>query len=231
MDWGNDRGVVNISVRINGYTPYLKAVKGAERSCLKRRSRRGQRHGKRRSRGCHPRSPETIRPSETKEVRFRAIDHHLRGLDHWQDRGDQFVELIRKSKMGSLVGSSGQIGPMYVAWRSRWSALSGHIPKIWRSMVLGPSFAFFISKHLNLKLKGVPTPYLTLNDWAQDIRMRNDANRIEPIRPHKYTVSCTWCKEAWSSPGRSSFCPQCGRACLAPLQRSNARRGRFLSRR
>lgn len=227
-------GQMTVRVRCNSVskraTAYVKANKGVEKSCGKTRRKRGLRHGKSRSRVGKTRpDPHPKRPSGPDQVSDRSLARHLRGMDHWQDRADAFLKRIGKAK--DILDYSCNPGYKYTEWKSHWSALSGRIPIAWRNLILGPSFAYYISQHLNLKLKGGADPRRTLLDWAETIRIRNEPERIEPLRPHIYTATCEWCREAWSAPGRSSRCPSCGRLCVAPLQRKNARRGRGLSRR
>jgi hypothetical protein len=232
----NIRWIGQMTVRVRHYSvskrgvAYVKADKRVEKSRTRVRRKRGLRHGKSRSRVGKTRiDPLPKRPPDPEQVSDRSLNRHLRGMDHWQDRADAFLKRIRKSD--NILDSTANPGFKYFEWKSHWSAISGRVPIAWRNHLFGPSFAYYISKNLNLKLKGGASPRRTLLDWADAIRIRNEPIRIEPNRPHLYTATCSWCREAWSSPGRSSRCPSCGRLSVAPLRRRNARRGRGLSRR
>jgi len=104
---------------VNTTSPYLKANEGAEKSCCKRR-KRGQRSGKRRSRGCHPRRtvPTSTRPSN--QPTTRTINRMLRAYDFWERRAKEFGNLFRHTNHLGLFDRS---STSYSVWRTRWRTL------------------------------------------------------------------------------------------------------------
>lgn len=108
---------------VNTTSTRLKAKEGAERSCVKRR-KRGQRRGKRRSRGCHPRRSVPAPARTSKQPTTRTINRLLRAYDHWDMRAKQFGELFRNTNQAGLFDRSSR---SYSVWRTRWSTLFGRI--------------------------------------------------------------------------------------------------------
>jgi len=104
---------------VNTTSTRLKANEGAEKSCCKRR-KRGQRKGKARSRGCHPRrSPPPPAPVSNQPT-ARIIARTLRTYEHWGKRAKQFETLFGNTSHLGLFESS---GTSYSAWRTRWRTL------------------------------------------------------------------------------------------------------------
>jgi hypothetical protein len=207
---------------------YSKASEGVEKSLRPaRRRKRGLRHGKTRSRVGKTRRTKSHAAPVDKKVSDRHVVRHLRMNDHWWDRGDAFEKRIKSAKKENLVTCRGLPGTRYLVWKSRWLALSSRVPRVVRLDVFGPTFSYYLEKHLKLILAGGPSARRVLNDLLETRRINDSLDRIEPVRAHKYTVTCSWCREAWSSPGRSSRCPSCSRMCLGEmLHRRNATRGR-----
>jgi len=108
---------------VNTTSSRLKASEGAEKSCHRRR-KRGQRRGKRRSRGCHPRRSVPLPAQPSKQPTSRTINRMLRAYDHWDKRAKELVKLFRNTSHAGLFDSS---STAYSVWRTRWSTLFGRI--------------------------------------------------------------------------------------------------------
>lgn len=228
----------------------LKAGKGAERSCQDgvvqvhraRRSSRGQRRGKRRARGCHPREPP---PSarRSKEPSVRKIDRHLRAVDWAWERVGKFEKLMRQSKfVRHWVGSwSYPMQPeRYSIWKLRWSKLRKQILAkgeiVASSSGIGPTFSYFLEQRLRLNLhpRDLTNPVSArsvLLDMASALEIRTNFTSIRnrpDTRPHLYTITCDWCRTSWGASLRAARCPDCTRLCSSRVKRGGRRsRGSF----
>jgi len=99
----NLRGIhpVAVGVTVHGvfglrYLGGMNALEGAEKSCRKRRSRRGQRTGKSRSRDQQSRSPQTVRPKPTNEMSDRKVNRALKQLDYWKARERSIIDRLKR---------------------------------------------------------------------------------------------------------------------------------------
>lgn len=216
-----------------------KASEGAEKSCRVRRKSRGQRRGKRRARGCHPRDPQPTARSAN-DPTDRRINNHLRAVDWAQDRVDQFGKLMRSSKLVGLWSGSRYTSlqpERYSVWKLRWLALRNHITTYGEAVRsvsgIGSSFSFFLEQRFGILLSArelmLPVrARAVLLDMAAGLEIRNNflsvRNRPDGD-PHRYTVHCNWCRTAWGSSSRSSRCQVCTRLCSAPVRRG-VRRGK-----
>jgi len=225
---------------------HLKASEGAEKSFRKRRRRRGQRVGKRRSRGRHPREPShSARP--VNEPSNRRINSFLRASDHFYERVCQFEKLMKQSKFVRHWQGSRSL-PMqperYSLWKARWGKLRAHISTYGEHVLvstgIGPSFAFFLEQRLGFLLhprdlwSGV-TAYRVLQDVAQRLEIRANFTSVRnrpDTEPHYYTITCSWCQTAFGSSTRCRRCPDCFRLCASDRRRGgrSKRRGRYVGR-
>jgi hypothetical protein len=202
---------------------YLKASKGAEKSCLPRRRKRGLRRGKVRSRGCHP-PPITATPApKSKGASDRLVSHHIRMMEHWTRREAEFRNRLCFQADGSKVDWNNRLSKFspsnlvlsrYAVWKSRWSALSGRVPKFQRRVIFSSSFY----NYLRERVKVMPPDHPPANEWSDLLaELRIVTLPQEPkerLLPHRYTVTCDFCKNAWSSPTRNSRCTSCRRLCV-----------------
>jgi len=169
----------------------LKAGKGAEKSCFKRRSR-GQRKGKKRSRGRHPRLNAPIPAQKVDGPKDRTINMHLRACDYWYDVQEKFGSLFCKSKLfRELEG-----GPHYWrdswgvpmdAWQHRWMKLRTKIVPcgegaVWCSRI-GPSFLYWLEQRFGITFKSEPSQWKersashALRGMRQRLSSRRSVNR------------------------------------------------------
>jgi len=178
-------------VRTSGScSSYLKASEGAEKSLRKQKRVRGQRKGKKRSRGRQPRSNSPPPAPVHKEMKERTMMKHLRACDHWYDRQEQFGELF---KVSSLYRQS--IGPhriylpeslvLYRSWRLRWQKLRSRILPcgdgvVWCSRI-GPSFSYWLEQRFGILIetrssdmrhRALMNASSSLHDMVEDLRIR-----------------------------------------------------------
>lgn len=90
------RWIVGLTVRVS--VPYAKATEGAERSSAprERKSRRGLRRGKRRSRGGNPRSPLKSSATVVKQPTDRKVRRLLKQFAYWDVRLAEFESKFRQ---------------------------------------------------------------------------------------------------------------------------------------
>jgi len=112
-------GVINMSIRINAHDQSAKASEGAEKSFRLRRSRRGQRVGKSRSRGRQPRSPQN-HPAPLGRKGDRLVRHSGRKLI-WLVVTRNKLEKFMRSGNGKRPGEGDH---RYEDGRRRFRALS-----------------------------------------------------------------------------------------------------------
>jgi len=204
--WGRGKVLVN-------FTVHVKANEGAERSFLcKRKSRRGQRTGKHRSRGRHPRSLHgPAQPGDP--VKGRAIVRFGRTYDYWESDVQRFVQalktvrehnLVREVSVGIDMQRKRKVaGPRYAVWRARWVALSARIlrsgGRVFRDDLMGSSFAWFLDRHRRIRLHEFrgsipldPTAFWEdrLSEWREDdyerYRVMRRSIRRTPGGPSAY---------------------------------------------
>jgi hypothetical protein len=173
--------VVRIHVGRFGSTTdaHLKADKGAEKSCRKRRRVRGKRIGKSRKRPAsvrsrvrHTRMPQKDPAPIPKESKERRMNRRMSAIDFFYGRVDQFDQLISQGSVMRRFGGSGRtrFSPIvyhelrtesdqewYRNWRSRWERLHRHILRfgeevIWCSRI-GPSFSYHMEQRFRLVFK------------------------------------------------------------------------------
>lgn len=168
----------------------LKADKGAEKSCRSRRRLRGQRKGKRRSRGCQPRRTATIPTLKVKEPTDRQMTRRLRTIDHFDARVKEFDKLLDRSTVMGVLGlrGRGRWSPLkvvefghfeslawYQGWRARWRALHGHIKPFGEEVLwcsgIGPSFAYHMEQRFRLVFKWGDSPPFTARVGLQDMQV------------------------------------------------------------
>jgi len=176
--------------------PRLKASEGAEKSCRKRRRLRGQRRGKMRSRGRHPRSSAPTPARRVNEPKDRTITKHLRACDHWYDREEQFKNLFLQSQLYRLLVSGHRELESYRVWRGRWKSLHDHVVRFGEGVVwcsrIGPSFSYWLEQRFGIivdrteQLRPVVARSV-LSDWLESYRIRHDnsLSRRFGNRPHR----------------------------------------------
>jgi hypothetical protein len=216
-------GVINIGARNTAYGRGANASERAERSRQSRRRRRGQRRGRGRSRGRHPppNSPPTAQLS--KGASTRSVVRHIRMMEHWTRREAEFRNRLSFQADGRPVDWDSRLSKdspanhvlsRYAVWKSRWQALSCRVPKFQRRVIFSSSFY----NYLRERLKVMPPDHPPANEWSDllaELRIVTlPQEPTERLLPHRYTVTCDWCKDAWSSPTRSSRCPGCRRLCV-----------------
>lgn len=155
---------------------HVKANEGAERSCHRarileweelptRRRKRGLRKGKPRSRGRHPRRSATTGPLVQKdEGRIRPINRFCRTFDWAESRQQKLVNLLKKRKVnlvrrgpGRTFGCScGRHSTVATHWSVVYHEFRRSVPvdEI-RLEVFGPSFHYFVRKHLGYDIDGL----------------------------------------------------------------------------
>lgn len=221
---------------------HLKASEGAEKSCRKRRRRRGQRVGKRRSRVRHTREPShSARPFD--QPSNRRINSFCRASDYCYERVNQFEKLIKQSKFVRHWQGSRSL-PMqperYSIWKARWGNLRAHISRYGEGVVMScgicPSFSYFLEQRLGFILHpkdlwSSVTARQVLLDWAESLEIRNNFTSVRnrpDTGPHYYNLSCSWCLTSFGSATRARRCPDCSRLCVAPQRRGgrSKRKGR-----
>lgn len=134
--WIRVRGTVGVSVdRMANYPPeHMEASEGAERSCLRRRRKRGLRRGRRRSRVGNTRRSAEIRPPIPKPTGTRSLNRLLAQLDFWRSRLDVlFNEIDRYGKEGWTKPMINRRGDLYLAYTPRYIRCSEH----WKSLLRG----------------------------------------------------------------------------------------------
>jgi hypothetical protein len=220
---------------VNTTSTRLKAREGAERSCRSRRRKRGQRKGKRRSRGCHPRRSVSLPAQTSKEPGVRSIGRHLRACDHWYERVAQFEKLFRASKMYEELKVQKLPKANLMTWRvwsARWKVLHDRIKPYgegvtWCSRI-GPTFSYFLEQRFGI----IATPTgpsassaaIVLRDMLQWVTL--DTTSILGNRPRdnrRYEAFCDWCHIVVVLNTRSGFCPKCRRALLSSVRHGRRR--------
>jgi hypothetical protein len=207
----------------NNPTAQLKANERAERSLLVRKRRRGRRKGKKRSRGCHPRSNSPLPTRNVNEPSNRVLTSHLRACDYWYDKVEYFGKLFKRSK----IYTDRKVSDMavYRVWKTRWKSLHNHINRcgegvMWCSRI-GSSFSYYLEQQFGIILDRreqlIPvTARSVLSDWAESRRIRQylsdyprSGNRSQRARqtpsrrivpdhcPYQVvrgrTATCSWC--------------------------------------
>jgi hypothetical protein len=224
-------GVMNTSVRTNARENRSKAKEGAEKSCRLRRRWRGQRKGKQRSRGRHPRSRAPIPTQPAKERSERTMMRHLRACDHWWERQEEMGKLFQKSKLYSdLRSSRGEnfSDESYAKWRCTWQKLRSHIIRFgegveWCSRI-GPSFSYWLEQRFGIIVRRYTNNPVhaaaTLRDWSDRIRIRNDNFKFRTIGNRslvpRFIFVCAFCKggRTWTGASRLGRCPHCSRPAI-----------------
>jgi len=210
-----------------------KADEGAEKSCRRRRVR-GQRKGRKRSRGGKPRSnAEAPRPKDPNKVSNRRITNQLRLFDYAEASADNLKKVTASLLKGKRFRKDEFPLPLYLGFRRRWAALSARVPGSVGEHCFGNSPAFFLEKHFGCVLKGQPSAHGTLIRWLDVQRthrqilreIREEALAPPSVpRPLKYYFECAWCPNAWYSSTQTSQCPPCGRRALAVNRVARPRR-------
>lgn len=229
---------------VNTTSTYLKADEGAERSCLRRR-KRGQRKGKDRSRGRHPRRTPSPPARSSKQPTSRTINRMLRAYDHWAMRAKQLEKLFRHtSHEGLFLRSSSS----YSVWRTRWRTLFLRIEqqqnRVFATAKLQTSFLEWLVwvARVKIPLRDVRSRQTGLVHFAElvegirslsldfppvvrrhtRVEKQESLRRIPDHEPYQYLS------------GRSLICSFCGRqatvwrlhGCAMRWERSQRRRGR-----
>lgn len=131
---------VGVTVTRFGSSRYLESVKadkGAEKSFLsQRKSRRGQRSNKRRSRGSQPRSPHVDRPKPAERITDRKIRRADVQMTYWKDRERRIIDKLRALGRDKFYlieldddGKPVQWKPrlIFIACRERWHRLQSKL--------------------------------------------------------------------------------------------------------
>lgn len=142
---GNDRGGCG-GVVYGLLHSSLKADKGAEKSCLRKRRKRGLRKGKLRSRGRHPR--RTVTAAISSEVSSRTIRHHLRMAEHLRPIGPRFWEKVgRQQNWGMLRDRSRGYYDLAEWFDRRVRRLKSVYPPLLIDSILCGTFSRFVESH------------------------------------------------------------------------------------
>jgi len=114
--WVSGVGVLD-STSIRG----VKANEGAEKSCLRtRRSRRGLRRGRCRSRGRKPRSPSTPLQPSTEKVTSRKVNRLLRQFAYWEKKWDVLTARGRSELARHSRGPHGVVDGLWLLSKSQY---------------------------------------------------------------------------------------------------------------
>lgn len=217
-----------------------KASEGAERSCRVRRKRRGQRKGKCRARGRHPREPLLPAPT-AKPPKSRSIARALRTYEFWEGRARQFRELIGQANTRGFTCSSSDgvrdvRSQTYLSWRTRRAKLFSKIRsttnKVFAETLLQTSFDEYLFWVLGYKfpstVRGRETGLDDLFALVERIRPLATTLPLEPNQgvSHTFRFVCSFCPTAWSGANRIGRCPTCRRPAASDDTKKGRRRGR-----
>jgi hypothetical protein len=203
----------------------LKADEGAEKSCRKRRRRRGQRIGKKRSRVGKTRlSAEAPRPKSPNSVSNRRITNQLRLFDYAEKKSDELRKLIIK-KLGRTMERPRDLriipDSLYLAFLQMWRAFSRRVPvDEVREHCFGRSCTFFLEKHTGSRLKDGPQAVNQL--LRRQRQMREDRVSLAELKssapsafekkfPPKFLIPCEFCGVVSPSHTRTVRCFACDR--------------------
>lgn len=176
------------------------------------RRKRGLRIGKRRSRVCHTRCIRPTRPPiPTPFPRFRTGKRNTRTLNCIRGRSEQFSELLARAGQGMNNPSSMN----YRKWKKRYLVLrkSFRSSNAWAMAVFFPPFPALVRRVLGHEFPNSIGSSMRLRLHAQDVEIAFGSVPEKKQVPHRYTVTCAFCKWAGTSEFRSSRCV-CGRVIV-----------------
>jgi len=219
-------GVMRFGIGISRSSGAVKANKGVEKSCRQRRRTRGQRKGKKRSRGCHPRLSVT-RPAQEPRSMPRTIKRTVRLFDYWGKKSKRLVNLAQnwgkvfegrrsvKGDFGGFLEKEKCTEPIKILWHEHITRLST-IPRLGpmiRSQYYFRSFRTFLDSHTGHKE--------ALNDFASllgrlnDVGLKPDHNDEEDRRRLE-----SFHKRIQKLSSKALRCPKCKLALIKPYCRS-----------
>jgi len=220
---------------VNTTSTRLKANEGAERSCPSRRRVRGQRIGKRRSRGRQPRSNSPHPTRSLEEPSNRVMNKHLRACDHFYDRQEEFGKFFMQSRLHKMmkvgISLSTDSKESFCLWRTRWFKLRKAILPFGEGVVwcsrIGPTFLYWLEQRFGIVVNWRNGPSVsarrTINDWMDSIRIRNDNYHRRTIGNRslvpRFILTCAFCRprRTWTSGLRTGRCPGCSRPVLSGM--------------
>jgi hypothetical protein len=205
-------GVMWFSISPLSHRP-LKASKGVEKSCFKKRRKRGLRKGKSRSRGRHPR--RTTPPATSSTHTTRSVTHHLRFVTWAESVATRFGNRVKKSyetgRFDPKPGGSRTVRPLYASFKAHWKRKhsmiaykGGGAGKLLADTVLRNHFNSFIEPWCRVRMdearKGEPNVHNDVAGFMAALgRSLPPPNRNRPIGD-ALGSECA-CKFVMGSPG------------------------------
>jgi len=227
-------GVMRFKTRaIESQVP-AKADKGVEKSCrLRARRQRGQRKGKKRSRGGKPRSNSSRPTPNVRSVAStRSITRTGRMFSYWAKRQKRLVNLLKnhqkvfqgcatvKGDYSSRLDGNEILSSIRTEWQSQVNSLMSHVKMgpIIRAQYYGRSFFSFRDSHTGHKK--AKEDWLSLLDHLEVAGLNpncddeEDHRRISSFLKRVRSLSSVKalrCANCRSFVNQQMFCPKCRR--------------------
>lgn len=225
-------------------TPVRKPVKGPKGPGHRARRSRGQRKGKRRTRGGKPQRSAPSRPPTSNVPKNRMITNKLRLLDflstkfrsfcRWMDRVNERKALLSRDLIydGSIRNKRQVVHqhPRWVSYRDRWKSLRSRARE--KDVVFAGAYQSSYLEFVQCRYGRFYPETDSLDDLVE--RMRIDIYKADKGRRKKPSIPKSVRK--FPDPlaprnSRSNTCPDCGRVAFVPALCSCHKRSRRTTKR